>query len=97
MKKILLIEDERNIPSFVKMELTYEGYEVSECYDGKEGLNKALTEKFDLIILDLMFPSLSGLEVCRRVRKNSDVPIIMLTARDNIMDKVSGFQIGADD
>lgn len=97
MYKILVIEDEENIASFVKMELVYEGYEVDNSYDGKEGLEKALNGKYDLIILDLMIPNLNGLEVCRRVRKIKNTPIIMLTARDSVMDKVSGFQMGADD
>lgn len=97
MYKILVIEDEENIASFIKMELVYEGYEVDNSYDGKEGLEKALNGKYDLIILDLMIPSLNGLEVCRRVRKVKNIPIIMLTARDSVMDKVSGFQMGADD
>ncbi len=97
MYKILVIEDEKNIASFLKMELEYEGYEVDNSYDGKEGLEKALSTEYDLIILDLMIPYLNGLEVCRRVRKSKNVLIIMLTARDSVMDKVSGFQMGADD
>ncbi len=79
------------------MELEYEGYEVENSYDGKEGLEKALSAEFNLIILDLMIPYLNGLEVCRRIRKSKKTPIIMLTARDSVMDKVSGFQMGADD
>ncbi len=94
---VLLIEDEQNIASFIKMELEYEGYKVDISHDGKEGLDKALNQKYDLIILDLMIPTLNGLEVCRRLRKSKNVPIIMLTARDSVMDKVSGFQMGADD
>lgn len=97
MKKILIIEDEKNIASFVKMELMYEGYEVECSYDGKEGLRLALENKFDLLILDLMLPGLNGLEVCRRIRKVKTIPIIMLTARDTVMDRVSGLQTGADD
>lgn len=97
MYKILVIEDEENIASFIKMELTYEGYEVENCYDGKDGLDKAIKENYNLVILDLMLPSLNGLEVCRRIRKVKNTPIIMLTARDSVMDKVSGFQMGADD
>ena len=77
MGNVLLIEDEKNIAMFVKMELEYEGYEVDISHDGKEGLDKALNNKYDLIILDLMIPTLNGLEVCRRVRKNKNVPIIM--------------------
>lgn len=97
MRRILVIEDEENIASFLKMELEYEGYGVENSYDGKEGLEKALSSDFNLIILDLMIPHLNGLEVCRRIRKNKKTPIIMLTARDSVMDKVSGFQMGADD
>lgn len=97
MYKILMIEDEENISSFVKMELEYEGYKAVILHDGKEGFEKALNEDFDLIILDLMLPGMSGLEVCRRLRKTKDTPIIMLTARESVMDKVSGLQVGADD
>lgn len=97
MKRILVIEDEKNIASFLKMELEYEGYEVHNSYDGKEGLDNAINNEYDLIILDLMIPYLNGLEVCRRIRKSKTTPIIMLTARDSVMDKVSGFQMGADD
>lgn len=97
MYKILVIEDEENIASFIKMELTYEGYEVENCYDGKEGLDKALSQHYNLVLLDLMLPTLNGIEICRRIRKVKTTPIIMLTARDSVMDKVSGFQMGADD
>ncbi|WP_195924076.1 response regulator transcription factor [Paeniclostridium hominis] len=97
MYKILIIEDEENIASFINMELSYEGYKVDNCNDGKEGLNKALENDYDMIILDLMLPTLNGLEVCRRLRKSKNTPVIMLTARDSVMDKVSGLQIGADD
>ena len=97
MYKILLIEDEDNIASFVKMELNYEGYSVEVCEDGVQSLEKALQEDYDLILLDLMLPKLNGMEVCRRLRKVKNTPIIMLTARDSVMDKVSGLQTGADD
>lgn len=97
MYRILVIEDEENLASFIKMELEYEGYEVDNCYDGKDGLDKAINLKYDLIILDLLLPSFNGMEVCRRIRKVKTVPIIMLTARDSTIDKVSGFQVGADD
>ena len=97
MYKILLIEDEDNIASFVKMELNYEGYSVEVSEDGVQGLEKALQENYDLILLDLMLPKLNGMEVCRRLRKVKNTPIIMLTARDSVMDKVSGLQTGADD
>lgn len=97
MYKILVIEDEVNLSSFIKMELVHEGYDVDNSYDGKDGLEKAINKKYDLILLDLLIPSLSGMEVCRRIRKVKDTPIIMVTARDTVMDKVSGFKIGADD
>ena len=97
MYRILLIEDEENIVSFVRMELEYEGYKVDVCDDGVKGFEKALENAYDLILLDLMLPKLNGLEVCRRLRKVKNTPIIMLTARDSVMDKVSGLQMGADD
>ena len=97
MKKILIIEDESNISDFVKMELEYEGYEAEISEDGKEGLIKALREDYDLRVLDLMLPGISGLEVCRRLKKEKDIPVIMLSAKDSVMDKVAGLQIGADD
>ena len=97
MKKILIIEDESNISDFVKMELEYEGYEAEISEDGKEGLIKALREDYDLIVLDLMLPGISGLEVCRRLKKEKYIPVIMLSAKDSVMDKVAGLQIGADD
>ena len=97
MKKILIIEDEANISDFIKMELEYEGYEVFICEDGKSGLESALNNEFDLIILDLMLPIISGLEVCIRLKRKKNTPIIMLSAKDDVMDKVAGLQIGADD
>ena len=97
MYEVLIVEDEENIASFINMELSQEGYETEMCNDGKEGLEKALEKDYDMIILDLMLPTINGLEVCRRLRKSKNTPIIMLTARDNVMDKVSGLQMGADD
>ena len=97
MYKILLVEDEENLASFVKMELEYEGYKVEVCDDGVKGLEFSIENEYDLILLDLMLPKLNGLELCRRLRKVKNTPIIMLTARDDVMDKVTGFQIGADD
>lgn len=96
-QKILIIEDEIKIARFLELELAYEGYSVKQCHDGREGLDKATNEIFDIIILDIMLPSLNGLEVLRRIRQVSAVPIIMLTAKDEIMDKVTGLDIGADD
>ena len=96
-KRILLIEDEEKIARFTELELVHEGYEVGKAYDGRQGLEKALSGKYDLELLDVMLPALNGLEVLRRLRKESSVPVIMLTARDAVMDKVSGLDAGADD
>ena len=97
MAKILIVEDEVKIARFIELELKYEGYDVVVAHDGREGFEKALSEQVDLIILDIMLPGLSGIEVCRRVRLESDVPIIMLTAKDDVTDKVAGLDTGADD
>ena len=82
---------------FIEMELTHEGYEVDAAYDGREGLEKVENNEYDLILLDIMIPSLNGIEVCRRIRQFSNVPIIMLTAKSDISDKVLGLDIGAND
>ncbi|NLP52969.1 response regulator transcription factor [Bacillus sp. RO1] len=97
MCKVLIIEDEKNLARFIELELQYEGFEVATSYDGREGLDLALKEEWDIILLDLMLPGLSGMEVCRRIRAAKETPIIMLTARDSVMDKVSGLDSGADD
>ncbi|MGL5652687.1 MAG: response regulator transcription factor [Paraclostridium sp.] len=97
MKKILIIEDEKNISSFVKMELEFEGYTTQVIEDGKQGLDEAINKDYDLVLLDLMLPSLNGIEICRRLKKEKNTPIIMLSAKDSVMDKVSGLQMGADD
>lgn len=97
MKRILLIEDEEKLAKFIVLELKYEGFSVTVSNDGREGLEAALQSNWDLILLDLMLPGLSGIEVCRRVRSTKDTPIIMLTARDSVMDRVSGLDSGADD
>ena len=96
-KRILLIEDEEKIARFTELELVHEGYEVGKAYDGRQGLEEAISGKYDLVLLDVMLPALNGLEVLRRLRKESSVPVIMLTARDAVMDKVSGLDAGADD
>jgi len=96
-QRILIIEDEQKFARFVEMELTYEGYEVTKAYDGRTGLQLAETGEFDLILLDIMLPGLNGMEVLRRIRRVSSVPVIMLTARDSVVDKVSGLDHGADD
>jgi len=97
MSRILIVEDERKIARFLELELLHEGYEVDTAADGRTGLEKAISRRPDLIILDLMLPELSGIEVCRRLRHESDVPIIMLTAKDDVSDKVMGLDMGADD
>lgn len=96
-EKILVVEDEEKIARFVELELLHEGYEVTKCMDGREGLSLAESGDFDLAVLDIMLPGLNGLEVLRRLRKTSGLPVIMLTARDAVMDKVSGLDMGADD
>ena len=95
--KILIIEDEVKIARFVQLELQYEGYEVDICHDGREGLDKAIQNEYDLIILDVMLPSLNGMEVLRRIRTVSNVTVIMLSAKGEVTDKVMGLDIGADD
>jgi two-component system, OmpR family, response regulator ArlR len=95
--KILIIEDEEKIARFVELELGYEGYLTKKAFDGRTGLELAETGEFDLVLLDVMLPQLSGMEVLRRIRRTSHVPIIMLTARDSVMDKVSGLDSGASD
>ena len=97
MVRILLIEDEEKLARFVELELRHEGYEVEKSTDGRDGLSMAENGKFDLILLDIMLPGLNGLEVLRRLRKTSALPVIMLTARDAVMDKVTGLDMGADD
>lgn len=97
MSKILIIEDEANIARFIELELKHEGNEVDKALDGRAGLEMALSGGYDLILLDVMLPVLNGLEVLRRIRLESEVPVIMLTARDAVMDKVSGLDAGADD
>lgn len=95
--RILLIEDEEKLARFVELELTYEGYAVTKAFDGRSGLELAETGEFDLILLDIMLPKISGMEVLRRIRRRSSVPVIMLTARDSVDDKVAGLDGGADD
>lgn len=97
MAKILIIEDEPKIARFVQLELKHEGYEVELAGDGRTGLEKAMQADVNLVLLDIMLPGLSGLEVCRRIRQESEVPIIMLTAKDDVTDKVAGLDMGADD
>ena len=95
--KILIVEDEEKIARFVELELQHEGYTVKKASNGRVGLEMAQNEEFSLMLLDVMLPELNGLEVLRRLRKTSNLPVIMLTARDAVMDKVSGLDSGADD
>lgn len=97
MVKILIVEDEEKLARFIELELKHEGYEVIKAYDGRTGLEIAEKGEVNLILLDIMLPEINGLEVLRRIRKTSDIPIIMLTARDAVMDKVAGLDGGADD
>src|SRR5699024_6081297 len=97
MSNILIVEDEKNLSRFVDLELQHEGYTTKVCKNGREGLDFALEENWDAILLDLMLPELNGLEVCRRVRQVKNTPIIMMTARDSVIDRVSGLDHGADD
>lgn len=97
MIKILIVEDEEKIARFIELELMHEGYKVIKANNGRTGLEIAEGGEADLVILDVMLPEINGLEVLRRLRKSSDVPVIMLTARDAVMDKVSGLDAGADD
>jgi DNA-binding response OmpR family regulator len=97
LQHILIIEDEESLADFLELELKYEGYKVDIQLDGRKGLEAALEKSYDLILLDLMLPGLNGLEVCRRLRATKNTPIIMLTARDSIMDRVTGLDSGADD
>lgn len=99
MKNILIIEDEKNLARFVELELKHEGMETEVYHDGRSGIEAAIDENktWDLVLLDLMLPELNGLDVARRIRQVSNVPIIMMTARDSVIDQVSGFDHGADD
>ncbi len=97
MFSILLIEDDEKISRFVELELIHEGYKVTKAFDGRNGLELALNENFNLVLLDILLPELNGLEVLRRIRKTSNIPVILLTARDAIPDKVTGLDMGADD
>jgi len=97
MSKVLIVEDEENLAKFVGLELKHEGYEVETVLDGRSGLDAALENNYDVILLDLMLPELNGLEVARRLRETKKTPIIMMTARDSVIDRVSGLDYGADD
>lgn len=97
MTRILIVEDEEKIARFVTLELEHEGYQVEHAVDGRTAVDLALERDYDLILLDVLLPQLNGMEVLRRVRKHKDVPVIMVTARDAVIDKVAGLDAGADD
>jgi len=97
MVKILIVEDDEKLARFIELELLHEGYEILKADNGRTGLEIAEKGEVDLVLLDIMIPQINGLEVLRRLRKTSDLPVIMLTARDAVMDKVSGLDAGADD
>src|SRR5438128_3720843 len=95
--RILLVDDEQSIQTLLSYPLRKEGYEVVQATDGDQALERFSEEPFDLVVLDLMLPNVDGLEVCRRLRNKSSVPIIMLTAKSEEIDKVVGLELGADD
>ncbi|WP_039836842.1 response regulator transcription factor [Paenibacillus sonchi] len=97
MNRILLIEDEKNLARFIELELRHVSYSVTLVQDGLAGLRLALEEAWDLILLDLMLPGLNGIELCRRLRQEKQTPVIMITARDGLSDKINGLDSGADD
>ena len=94
---ILIVEDEKNMSNLLKLELTHSGYQCDQAFDGEDGLKKSLENDYELILLDLMLPRINGIELCRQLREKKQTPVIMLTARDEVMDKVNGLQVGADD
>ncbi len=96
-KKVLVVDDEKTLVKALTFNLEKEGYEVAAAYDGEEALKQIESDNPDIVILDLMLPGLDGFEVCRRVRKNLDIPIIMLTAKGDDIDKILGLELGADD
>lgn len=97
MTKILIVEDEQNLARFIELELQHKNYDVDIEYDGQQGLDKALSNTYDLILLDLMLPSINGLEICRQIRQSQNTPIIIITAKSDTYDKVAGLDYGADD
>ena len=96
-KKILIVDDEKNIVDIIKHNLKKEGFNIIEAYDGERGLEMGLNENPDLILLDIMLPKMDGFAVCRKLRQSINTPIIMLTAREEEVDKVLGLELGADD
>ena len=97
-ERILIVEDEKDLANLVDINLSQLGYRVDQCHDGRRGLNRALKEDYDLIILDIMLPEIDGLEICRQVRETDNLtPILMLTARNTETDRVIGLEMGSDD
>ena len=96
-KKILIVDDEKSIVDILKLNLQNEGYTVFDAYDGEEAVFKAQNIEPDLILLDVMLPKLDGFSVCKKIRETSSVPILMITAREEEVDKVLGLELGADD
>ena len=96
-RKILIVEDEKNIADIIEYNIQKQGFDTEVAYDGEKGLGLALSEGFDLILLDVMLPKMDGFEICRRVRQRLDTPIIMITAREEERDKIMGLDLGADD
>ncbi|MBQ4425025.1 MAG: response regulator transcription factor [Lachnospiraceae bacterium] len=94
---ILIVEDEEKLARFTELELLHEGYAVQKAFDGRSALEEALKNEYDLILLDIMLPGLNGMEVLRRLRQEKNTPVILLTARDSVMDKVAGLDAGAVD
>lgn len=96
-RKVLIVEDEKSISDIIQFNLIKEGFSVETAYDGKEGVEKAAAFQPDLILLDIMLPVMDGFAVCKKVRETSNVPILMLTAKEEELDKVLGLELGADD
>ena len=95
--RILVVEDEKNIARFLELELSHEGYKVNCEYNGRDGLERAQRNEYDLILLDILLPGINGIEICRKIRQKSDIPIIILTAKDDTADIVMGLDTGAND
>ena len=96
-KRIFIVEDERRIARFLQIELEHEGFETASESNGKRAFERIIQESYNLVLLDVMLPEMDGITICKKVRELSDIPIIMLTAKDDIEDKVNGLDVGADD
>ena len=96
-RKILVVDDEKPIVDLISFNLKKEGHEIIEAHDGEQAYNMALTEKPDLILLDVMLPKMDGFSVCKTIRQTTNIPILMVTAKEDIVDKVIGLELGADD